>query len=303
MRKRNNEEFDKEISWKWVVASCLCVLVLTIGCIWFIADVVKKNAIQKEYEDLSKKMQQVAVEKVDENEVEDKEAVEGEISESQAGVDESEDQDDNEEIEETEEESLEIVDPYEKIVDFDMLHGSVDSNIHAWIYIPGTKVDYPVLQHLTDNSYYLNHNLNGKEGYPGCIYTESYNSKEFQDFNTVIYGHNMKNDTMFGGLEKFLNTQYLEEHPQVYVYLPDKMNVYEIFAIYEYSDEHLLVGKNFVSSYVVKSYLDDAKVAATNSGIWNSDIVVTKDSKIITLSTCISGKDDKRLLLQAVLKE
>lgn len=73
---------------------------------------------------------------------------------------------------------------------------SVNPDVYAWITVPGTEIDYPILQHPSDNSYYLMHNIDGSYGYPGCIYTENLNSKDFTDNNTVIYGHNMKNDSM-----------------------------------------------------------------------------------------------------------
>ena len=101
----------------------------------------------------------------------------------------------------------------EKEVDFADLQENTNGDIYAWIHIPDTKIDYPVLQHPTDNSYYLNHNLDGSRGYPGCIYTEDYNKKDFTDPNTVLYGHNMKNGTMFAGLHKYGDSEYLEEHP------------------------------------------------------------------------------------------
>lgn len=73
----------------------------------------------------------------------------------------------------------------EKNLDWDSLHEE-NQDIYAWIYVPNTTVDYPILQHPTDNSYYLNYNIDGTKGYPGCIYTEDYNSKDFSDINTVI---------------------------------------------------------------------------------------------------------------------
>ena len=80
---------------------------------------------------------------------------------------------------------------------------SVNPDVYAWITVPGTEIDYPILQHPSDNSYYLMHNIDGSYGYPGCIYTENLNSKDFTDNNTVIYGHNMKNGSMFAQLHKF----------------------------------------------------------------------------------------------------
>lgn len=60
----------------------------------------------------------------------------------------------------------------------------------------GDEIEYPILQHPSDNSYYFMHNIDGSYGYPGCIYTENLNSKDFTDNNTVIYRHNVKNDSM-----------------------------------------------------------------------------------------------------------
>lgn len=68
---------------------------------------------------------------------------------------------------------------------------AVNPDVYAWITVPGTDIDYPILQHASDNSYYLMHNIDGSYGYPGCIYTENMNSKDFTDNNTVIYGHNI----------------------------------------------------------------------------------------------------------------
>ena len=90
-----------------------------------------------------------------------------------------------------------------------------NEDVYAWITVPGTVIDYPILQHATDNTYYLNYNIDGSYGYPGCIYTENMNSKEFTDNNTVIYGHNMKNGTMFAGLHKFEDAAFSMEVGEV----------------------------------------------------------------------------------------
>lgn len=95
-----------------------------------------------------------------------------------------------------------------KNIDFEELHKTVCEDIYAWIYIPNTNIDYPLLQHATDNSYYLEHNLDDSEGYPGCIYTENNNSKDFTDRHTVIYGHNMRDGRMFSDLHKYEDREF-----------------------------------------------------------------------------------------------
>lgn len=189
----------------------------------------------------------------------------------------------------------------EKEVDFVDLRANVNSDIYAWIYIPDTLIDYPVLQHPSDNTYYLNYNLDGSKGYPGCIYTEDYNARDFSDPNTVIYGHNMMNGTMFAGLHKFEDSEYFAEHPYVYIYTEDKLCVYEIFAAYESGNEHILYNNDFNSDYVYSKYLENIfAIRAMNSNI-KEDVEVTTENCIVTLSTCVANKSDRRYLVQGVL--
>ena len=190
----------------------------------------------------------------------------------------------------------------EKEVDFAELQENTNKDIYAWIYIPDTPIDYPVLQHPTDNSYYLNYNLDGSKGYPGCIYTEDYNGKDFTDPNTVIYGHNMKNGTMFAGLHKYGDSEYLEGHPYVYIYTEDNLLVYEIFAAYQASDEHILYAHDrFQDRKVYGEYIEEILDMRTMGRVLKEDAEVTDESCIISLSTCISGKPNNRFLVQGVL--
>ena len=119
-----------------------------------------------------------------------------------------------------------------RAVDFAALQEDTCADIYAWISIPDTRIDYPVLQHPSDDTYYLNYNLDGSKGYPGCIYTERENSRDFSDFNTVIYGHNMKNGSMFHDLHSYEDESFLPDHPYVYIYTPDRVMRYRIFAAY-----------------------------------------------------------------------
>lgn len=190
----------------------------------------------------------------------------------------------------------------EKEVDFAELQENTNEDIYAWIYIPDTKIDYPVLQHPTDNTYYLNYNLDGSRGYPGCIYTEDYNEKDFTDPNTVLYGHNMKNGTMFAGLHKYGDSEYLEEHPYVYIYTEEGLLVYEIFAAYQSGDEHILYAHDsFEDRKVYGKYLEEILDMRSMGSVLKEGAEVTEDSRIITLSTCISGKPSNRFLVQGVL--
>lgn len=185
-------------------------------------------------------------------------------------------------------------------IDFESLWG-MNLDIYAWIEIPGTKVDYPILQSATDDSYYLNHNIDGSEGYPGSIYTESYNGKTFEDFNTVIYGHNMKDDTMFGDLHKYEDSAFMKENSQVIIYTPEKILTYQIFAAVVYDDRHILKTYDFSGAGDRQEFLDSLNTLRDMRSNIDSSVEVGPQDRILTLSTCIGGEDHHRYLVEAVL--
>lgn len=193
--------------------------------------------------------------------------------------------------------------PYEA-VDIAALQEKENEDIYAWISVPGTAIDYPVLQHPEEMNYYLEYNLDGTKGYPGCIYTQRMNSKDWTDKNTVLYGHNMKNGTMFAGLHNYEDSQFFEENPYIYIYTEDnRILVYQIFAAYEYSDAHLLMAISTGTDTTYQAYLDSI---FENDGLndhFNRELELTPQDKIITLSTCISSKPTRRWLVQGVLIE
>ena len=204
------------------------------------------------------------------------------------------------ETEVTEEPEILDVEIPEKNLDWNALYKE-NEDIYAWIYIPNTNVDYPILQHPTELDYYLNRNLDGSSGYPGCIYTQNLNSTDFMDPMTVIYGHNMKNGSMFQTLHDFADGAFFEENKYVYIYTPDASYVYEIFAAYEYSDKHLLYTNDFESPESFEVYLDGVKATRGMSDHVRETTEVDGYSHVITLSTCISGKPNNRWLVQAVM--
>lgn len=186
-------------------------------------------------------------------------------------------------------------------VDFAALQSELNAHIYAWIYIPDTRIDYPVLQHPSDDSYYLNYNIDGSKGYPGCIYTERENAQDFSDFNTVIYGHNMKNGTMFHDLHNYEDETFLPDHPYVYIYTPDRVLRYQIFAAYRYDDRHLLYSFDYATEEGRNGYLWEIFNIRSMSAVLDDQVTVTAADHIITLSTCVGSQAEKRYLVQAVL--
>lgn len=197
----------------------------------------------------------------------------------------------------------ESAEPEEEIpIDFEELW-ETNPDVYAWIVIPGTDINYPILQHPTDDSYYLNHNLDGSTGRPACIYTESLNSKDFTDNNTVIYGHNMRNGTMFAQLHKFEDKDFFDEHREIIIYLPDKVLHYKIFAVHNYDDRHLLYSFDFSDKAVYKDYLESIFSIDDKNANIDTEMTVTENDKIITLATCVYKKPSLRFHVQAVLVE
>lgn len=205
------------------------------------------------------------------------------------------------EVEETSQEGTAKV--YEGCpVDFEGMW-EINEDVYAWITIPGTNIDYPILQHATDHSYYLNYNIDGSYGFPGCIYTENLNSKDFQDNNTLIYGHDLKAGTMFSQLHKFRDKAFFEENTKVYIYTPEEELTYTIFAAYLFDDRHLMYSFDFANKEVYASYLDMILNMRSMDALIREDVTVTVEDKIITLETCAHNQPDKRLLVQAVLED
>lgn len=207
------------------------------------------------------------------------------------------------EITEVTEISAEIYDAVPE-VDFDSLWEN-NTDICAWLYIPDSNVNYPVLQKKDSENpyddYYLQHTADGQSGLPASIYIEPCNNCDFTDYNTVVYGHHMKNGTMFGSLHEYLDEGYMKEHQYIYVITPDKECVYRVFAAIEYDDRHILQSFSFTEPYGREAYLDSLKKNAGKNDYFRDDLSVTDSDKLLTLSTCIKNESEKRLLVEAVL--
>lgn len=188
-------------------------------------------------------------------------------------------------------------------IDFNALKEQ-NQDIYAWIVIPGTIADYPVVQKMDAedlyDDYYLNHTIDFVEGYPGAIYSQAVNSVDFTDSVTVLYGHNMKDGSMFGCLHEFENRDFFDENHMVIIYTQDYTFTYEIFAEVSFSDALITYEYDFSNLEEVRRYLDDVRKC---DGYFNDNVEVTENDNILTLSTCFDNQDSKRFLVVAVLTE
>ena len=164
-------------------------------------------------------------------------------------------------------------------VDFDVL-SAINGDIIGWIYSPGTQLNYPIVQG-DDNDYYLSHLSDKTDGKSGAVFVD-YRNNAFADTNTVVYGHNMKNGSMFGALVDYKDQSYYEEHPVIYIFAPGQ--TYELRLIcgaiidrdYTLYDEG--VGRDEDMSDTIKSL--------TDSSTFTSGETYLPGDRLVTLSTC-----------------
>lgn len=175
----------------------------------------------------------------------------------------------------------------------------INAEAYAWLEITGTDISFPILQPAEDEYFYLSHNIYGDEDENGCIYTEYYNNKDFGDPNTIIYGRNR--DERFGRLHQYKDRNFFDSHREVKISTEDKVFTYQIFAAYTYDDRHLIATYDFWDKAVYSTYLEDIFAIRAMDAFIDDSVEVTAEDKIITLSTGVTGEEDKRYLVQAVL--
>lgn len=175
----------------------------------------------------------------------------------------------------------------------------INADIYAWIDIEGTGLSFPLLQSAEDETFYLTHNERKEADDGGCIYTEYFNRKDFSDPNTVIYGRNV--DGRFAGLHQFQDRDFFDSHRSIRIYLADRVLEYRIFAAYTYDDRHLIKIYDFWDQDIFSAYLQDVFSQRAMDAYLDESMDVTAEDKIITLSTGVTGQDDRRYLVQAVL--
>lgn len=191
--------------------------------------------------------------------------------------------------------------PYISIIDFTMLQ-KINPDIYAWIEIPDTVISYPIVQRADDNTFYLDHSSDGSYYIGGAIFTENYNSKNFTDRNTVLYGHYMKDGSLFTGLHNFIDADFFAEHRYVYIYTPENTLCYEVFAVYPYDTRHLLLSFDYSNPYVFGKVFESIFKIRDMSARFSDDVTLDRENDLIlTLSTCFYGEGTRRFLLQAVL--
>lgn len=187
-------------------------------------------------------------------------------------------------------------------IDFKTLK-KTNSDLYAWIKVPGTKVNYPIAQSPTDDFFYLHHDYKKNYLFEGTLYTELCNSKDFKDPITLIYGHDMYSDDgpMFSTLHRFENQQFFNKHGKFYIYTAGHIFTYKVFSVFRYDDRHIMNSFDFTRDEVLDEFQKMLLNPRAIEKYVRDDTTLNKDSKVVILSTCCENDKSARLLVSGVL--
>ena len=167
----------------------------------------------------------------------------------------------------------------------------------GWLSIPGTQINYPVMHTPEEPQKYLRRSFYGEYSQSGVPFLDWRCSLDSD--NLIIYGHNMKNGSMFGTLRKFYEDEVYEKATYFWIYTPDKIYRYDIFSCAEVPVDSLAYQITFSEEGSFEKYIDDAY---SRSVVKGNDIKVTAEDKIVTLSTC-TGNESTRFIVQGKLSK
>lgn len=172
----------------------------------------------------------------------------------------------------------------------------VNKDVVGWIKVPDTVIDYPVMQ-STDNKYYLEHDINGKKLKSGSIFMDYRNTPAGENWNTILYGHHMKNGTMFKDLMKYKKKDFFKKNRVISFDTLYGNSRWEIFSVYITDIYFDYIQTRFETTEEYLGFLN----RITNKSLYKSDVKLGENDKILTLSTCTYEFDNARLAIHARL--
>ena len=175
----------------------------------------------------------------------------------------------------------------------------MNEDIIGWVAIAGTSIDYPIVQ-ANDNSYYLTHDCNCEESNCGSIFMDYRNAADFSDQHTILYGHNMRNGSMFHDLNKYSSHAFYEEHTYIKVYSQGVYRRWVIFSTYSTEPDFNYLRTAFNSPEEFSIFLN---TLLSHSEFSDEKVQVTAEDKILTLSTCSDDLEHGRRVVHAKLAE
>lgn len=180
-------------------------------------------------------------------------------------------------------------------VDFTSLE-RINPDVVGWVAAEGTEIDYPVVRGK-DNDFYLRHLFTGEHNKLGSIFMDYRNHRDFSDKNTIIYGHNMKDGSMFSSLTKYKDQRYYDNFPTMLLYTPAGDFTIELFAGIVADGNYESVRLDFKDGHDFQSYMDLLKKKST----FASNTIVKADDRIVTLCTCSYEFNNARYVLYGKL--
>lgn len=170
----------------------------------------------------------------------------------------------------------------------------INPEVVGWITIDNTPINYPLMQHK-DNEYYLLHDPSNTSSIYGSIYIDYRNHPSMQNQNTLIYGHNMNDGSMFHELLKFKDETFFTSHPYLYISNLYERFTYEVFSVYVVDADIETIAPSFSNDEAFLSYLNSCMVRS----LYPSDISFNSTDEIVTLVTCSYELPNARTIVQA----
>lgn len=190
-------------------------------------------------------------------------------------------------------------------VDFAQLQAEAP-DIYAWLELPDTGIDDPVLQRAGAELFYNSHNAYGQYYMCGAVFSQSaYNGRNFDSPMTVLYGHStvLGQPGAFMELNNYADEAYFDAHREMRVYMPDGMYVYRIFAACVHSNEHLLYCHDFSDETQFDAFFSSLTEDTSPDSHIDAEALPQAGDKVLTLSTCYSANKNLRYLVMGVLEE
>lgn len=190
-------------------------------------------------------------------------------------------------------------------VDFAQLQAEAP-DIYAWLELPDTGIDDPVLQRAGADLFYNSHNAYGQYYMCGAVFSQSaYNGRNFDSPMTVLYGHStvLGQPGAFMELNNYADEAYFDAHREMRVYMPDGMYVYRIFAACVHSNEHLLYCHDFSDETQFDAFFSSLTEDTSPDSHIDAEALPQAGAKVLTLSTCYSANKNLRYLVMGVLEE
>lgn len=179
----------------------------------------------------------------------------------------------------------------EKIIDFPSL-AEINEDITGWLFAPKQGIDYPVVQG-GDNDFYLRRLFTGESNKLGSIFMDYRNQRDFSDKNTLIYGHNMRDGSMFAALTKYQDQSYYEEFPAMELYTPGGNFALHWFAGMVVDGDYESVRRDFENEEDFLRYTEELQEASD----FTAPILIEGGERIITLCTCSYQYNNARYAL------